>query len=605
MPFINLTKKKTSDDQKVVPADVAVEPDANAPAKTTAEPVKAEPAQPVEVQAETPVETPEAPIEPVASESAPVENGNGENDHLKSKEVPTSLPGQEVEVTDEGVKEIKGPPLPGETPTANPELPAETPVEAATPVADPIIAAPDPVPADVPTEAVPAPEVATETTTEATVETPVETITETPGEVPTATPVPAPEEPVTTVDSVMENVDSNSVSGIDLADKLPTVEGTTPPETVPAATETPAAPEETTIQSLDPNVSTIENYFELVLTKNASDLHFAVGYPVFIRVDGSLERIGSTALSAENAEKLIYSVLTEDQKKAFLAEKEIDLSFEFKEDARFRINVYFEKGHLAAAFRYLPTKIRTIEELKLPQIVHEFIEIPQGLILVTGPTGSGKSTTIAAMVQEINQKQKNHIITIEDPIEYVYPKATALVDQRELEKDTHNWANALRSVLRQDPNVVVVGEMRDLETIAAAITVSETGHMVYATLHTNTAVQTIDRIIDVFPPHQQAQIRSQLSNVITAVIAQRLIPVKGGGRRAVTEIMIGTAAVKNAIREGKTYQIDNIIQTSYDVGMITLERALVDLIREGELTVEEAQKHTTKPEELIRLMKKS
>ncbi|MBN1915552.1 type IV pilus twitching motility protein PilT [Candidatus Dojkabacteria bacterium] len=363
--------------------------------------------------------------------------------------------------------------------------------------------------------------------------------------------------------------------------------------------------EEVLAQSIDPNTATIERYFDLVLLKNASDLHFGVGYPVFMRVDGTLDKVGTAILEGKHIERFISSILTEDQKKTLKETKEVDLSYEYGENARFRINVYHEKGNMAAAFRFLPSKIRTIQELKLPQIANEFIEIPQGFVLVTGPTGSGKSTTIAAMVQEINSKQRKHIISIEDPIEYVYPKGASLVDQREMHKDTLSWDNALRAVLRQDPNVVVVGEMRDFETIAAAITVAETGHLVFATLHTNTAVQTIDRIIDVFPQHQQAQIRSQLSNVISAVISQRLIPVKSGGRRAVTEIMIGTPAVRNAIREGKTYQIDNIIQTSFDVGMVTLERSLVDLIREGEISVEDAQKHTTRPEELVRLMKKA
>ena len=209
------------------------------------------------------------------------------------------------------------------------------------------------------------------------------------------------------------------------------------------------------------------------------------------------------------------------------------------------------------------------------------------------------------MIQEINQKEKKHIITIEDPIEYVYPKGAALVDQREIGKDTKSWKRALRSALRQDPDVVLVGEMRDLETISAAITTAETGHLVFATLHTNTAAQTVDRIIDVFPNFQQSQIRSQLATVISAVISQRLVPVKGGGRRAVVEVMIGTSAIKNAIREGKTYQIDNMIQTSFDMGMITLERSLVDMVREGVISIEEAQNHTTKPEELLRLMKKA
>jgi twitching motility protein PilT len=279
------------------------------------------------------------------------------------------------------------------------------------------------------------------------------------------------------------------------------------------------------------------------------------------------------------------------------------LSYAFKDVARFRINAYYERGKPAAAFRLIPSRIRSIEELKLPGVFHQFAKLPQGFVLVTGPTGSGKSTTLAAILQEVNNSRPCHIITIEDPIEYMYPRGVALVDQREMHEDTHSWEIALRSALRQDPDVVLVGEMRDYETISSAITLAETGHLVFATLHTNNAAQTIDRIIDVFPEHQQEQVRTQLSNIVEAVVAQRLVPIQGGGRRAANEILLVTPAVRNLIREGKTHQIDNVIRTSMDMGMKSLEHSLVDLVREGLITVEQAETYAVHPEEIVRLLK--
>jgi twitching motility protein PilT len=349
---------------------------------------------------------------------------------------------------------------------------------------------------------------------------------------------------------------------------------------------------------------TIHDLLELTVQNDASDLHITVGYPIYIRIDGKLRKVSSEIINPDRAKDLIYGVLDDQKKELLEVNKEIDLSYAHQNKARFRINAYNERGNLAAAFRLIPNKIRSIEELFLPSILHEFTSLPQGLVLVVGPTGHGKSTTLAAMIQEINERDDKHIITIEDPIEYVYPPMRALVDQRELHQDTHSWEIALRNVLRQDPDVILVGEMRDFETIAATITAAETGHLVFATLHTNSASQSVDRIIDVFPEHQQSQIRMQLANVIESIVSQRLIPIIGGGRRAVCEVMVGTAAVRNAIREDKTYQIDNIIQTSSDVGMITLERSLVDLVRDGKITLEEAQNFTTKPEEVLRLVRK-
>jgi twitching motility protein PilT len=348
----------------------------------------------------------------------------------------------------------------------------------------------------------------------------------------------------------------------------------------------------------------IDDLLELTIQNDASDLHVTVGYPIFLRMDGQLKKLGSELVTPERAKELIYQVLDDKKREVLEVNKEIDLSYSYKDKARFRINAYNERGNLAAAFRQIPSKIRSIEELFLPRILHEFTKLPQGLILVVGPTGHGKSTTLAAMISEINVRDARHIVTIEDPIEYIYPKARSLVDQRELHQDTHSWEIALRNILRQDPDVILVGEMRDFETIAATITAAETGHLVFATLHTNSAAQSIDRIIDVFPEHQQSQIRMQLANVIEATVSQRLIPVIGGGRRVASEVMIGTSAVRNAVREQKTYQIDNIIQTSADVGMITLERSLVELVRDGKITLEEAQNNTTRPEEVLRLVRK-
>jgi twitching motility protein PilT len=308
-------------------------------------------------------------------------------------------------------------------------------------------------------------------------------------------------------------------------------------------------------------------------------------------------------MTSERIQKLILEIISEDELKKMMQNKELDMSYEHKSGNRFRINMFFNQGKLSMALRLIPNKIRSIAELKLPDILYEFTKIPHGLVLVTGPTGSGKSTSLAAMIQEINMSRAEHIVTIEDPIEYVYPRGRSLIEQRELGKDTLSWTNALRSVLRQDPNVVLVGEMRDHETIEATITVAETGHLVFATLHTNSASQSIDRMIDVFPEGQQSQIRAQLANVVNAVISQRLVPIKSGGRKAVNEIMIGNSAVRNAIREEKTYQIDNIIQTNTENGMQTMESSLAKLVKSGELSADEAVNYTVKPDELFSLLK--
>ncbi len=347
----------------------------------------------------------------------------------------------------------------------------------------------------------------------------------------------------------------------------------------------------------------IQVLFSETVRLNASDLHLLTGFPPEIRIDTKLTPVaGAEVLTPQAIEALIATLLNPEQKELLTANKEIDFSLEAA-GARFRANVYYQKGSLAAAFRYIPNAIRSIDQLGLPAICHEFVKLRQGLVLVTGPTGHGKSTTLAAMVQAINMTKPQHIITIEDPIEYIYPTGMSMVSQREMHKDTHAWMVALRSVLREDPDVVLIGEMRDLETIQSALTIAETGHLVFATLHTNSASQTIDRIVDVFPEHQQSQIRLQLASVIEGVVSQRLIPAVAGGRVAVAEIMTATSAVRTTIREGKTHLIDNVIQTSAELGMTTLEMALAQAVNEGKISVEVASSYAVRPEELQRILK--
>ncbi|HLD11357.1 MAG TPA: type IV pilus twitching motility protein PilT [Patescibacteria group bacterium] len=351
--------------------------------------------------------------------------------------------------------------------------------------------------------------------------------------------------------------------------------------------------------------ATIQKLLEYVVSRDASDLHLVVGIPPTIRVDGELTPVpGEKDLTAEAVEKLTYSLLTDEQKELLLVNKEVDFSFALGEVARFRVNAYHQKGYVASALRLIPMKIRTIDELNLPKICHTFAKLRQGFILVTGPTGHGKSTSLAAMIDEINQRSARHIVTIEDPIEYVYPVGKSLVSQRELHLDTHSWEIALRSALREDPDVVLIGEMRDYETIAAALTIAETGHLVFATLHTNNAAQTVDRIVDVFPEYQQAQVRIQLSNTLEGVISQRLLPMIGSGRVPATEILLGTPAVKTTVREGKTHLIDNIIQTSRELGMETLEMSLARLVQQGKVSLETAQAYSLRPEEVMRYVQR-
>ena len=348
----------------------------------------------------------------------------------------------------------------------------------------------------------------------------------------------------------------------------------------------------------------IEVLLEEVVKRKASDLHLQVGLAPILRIDGALVPVPETVpLDEEAVETLTFSILDDEQKQVLLKDKELDFSFAFGDMGRFRVNAFHERGNLAVALRLIPAEIRTLQELGLPQIVSKFTEYPRGLVLVTGPTGSGKSTTLAAMIDKINSERASHIITIEDPIEYTHKSKKSVIVQREVHYDTYSFAAALRSSLRQDPDVVLLGEMRDLETIASAITIAETGHLVLATLHTNSASQSIDRMIDVFPPHQQQQVRIQVASMLQGIVSQRLIPSIGGGRVAAAEIMVANSAVRNVIREGKTHQLDSIIQTGAESGMQTMDKTLVSLIHQGTITYDEAKTFAIDVDELDRLMR--
>ncbi len=348
----------------------------------------------------------------------------------------------------------------------------------------------------------------------------------------------------------------------------------------------------------------IQNLLQLTIDRGASDLHLQVGQPPCLRIHGELSFVtGENPLSEEEVERLLFSLLQPEQKELLINNKEIDFSFELAGKGRFRVNVYHQKGTLAGALRFVPLKIREIDELGLPKICHEFARLKQGFVLVTGPTGHGKSTTLAAIIKKILAERSCNVITIEDPVEFVFESKRALVSQRELNLDTHSWAAALRSALREDPDVVLIGEMRDYDTIAAALTIAETGHLVFSTLHTNSASQTVDRIIDAFPEEGKSQVRMQLATSLEAVLSQRLIPQAGGGRVLAYEVMVASPAVRTAIREGKTHMLDNIMQTSGALGMSTLESCLVRLVQEGKISLENARLFALRPEEISRLMK--
>ena len=348
----------------------------------------------------------------------------------------------------------------------------------------------------------------------------------------------------------------------------------------------------------------IELLLEDVVKKKASDLHLQVGLPPILRIDGVLSPVpGAPVLNEQLVETLVFSLLDEDQKQILLRDKEFDFSFAFGSLGRFRVNAFHERGNLAAAMRLISNEIRSVEQLGLPKVINNFANYPRGLVLITGPTGSGKSSTLAALVDKINNERAVHIITVEDPIEYTHQSKKAVIVQREVHYDTYSFSAALRSALREDPDVVLIGEMRDLETIAAAITIAETGHLVFATLHTNSASQSIDRMIDVFPPHQQPQVRAQLGNILMAICSQRLIPALGGGRVPAAEVLIATPAVRNIIREGKNYQLEAVIQTGAEYGMQGMDRVLVSLVHAGSISYDEARNYAVDPEELDRLMR--
>lgn len=350
----------------------------------------------------------------------------------------------------------------------------------------------------------------------------------------------------------------------------------------------------------------IKDLLQLTVDRVASDLHIISGVPPYLRVEGSLSPVpGEGVVTPEIVNKHLKNVLSSEQLERLTVNKEIDFSLPFSQKARFRVNAYTQKNSFAVAFRRIPLEVPKIDELGLPKLLHTFTNLKQGFVLVTGPTGHGKSTTLAAMLDEINSSRSEHIVTIEDPIEFIFKPKRSIISQREMGFDTHSWQIALRSTLREDPDVVLVGEMRDHETISSALTVAETGHLVFATLHTNSAAQTIDRIVDVFPEEQQGQVRLQLSNVVEAVFSMRLIPSKKGKRAVAYEVMLGTSAIKTSIREGKTHQIDNILQTSTEMGMNTLEMSLANLVKDGTVDIDVAQGYSLRPEELSRLVRPS
>lgn len=343
----------------------------------------------------------------------------------------------------------------------------------------------------------------------------------------------------------------------------------------------------------------IDKLFKIAVDQKASDLHLVVGLPPILRVNGNLVEIsGEQELTPEAIQTLVYPMLTDKQRQLFETEKEADLSHEIESGHRFRVNLHWEKNFIGMVARVISSEIPTLEEIDMPEITYNLLNMHSGLILLTGPTGSGKSTTLAAMVDYINQQRTANIITLEDPIEFIFKPVKSIIKQRQLNTDMVSFKSALVHVLRQDPNVIMVGEMRNLETIAATITLAETGHLVLATLHTHNAAQTIDRIIDIFPSHQQQQIRLQMSLTLKAIMSQQLIPNTSNGRVATREVLINTPAVSNLIRENKIAQIKTVIQTSADEGMITMDQSLINLYNEGIITKETAQGHMLNPEML-------
>ena len=342
----------------------------------------------------------------------------------------------------------------------------------------------------------------------------------------------------------------------------------------------------------------VNKLLSIVMQRGASDLHLVAGRPPVIRVDTKLEELKEyDTLSGQAIAGMVDVLLGDNEKKErFKKEKELDFSFAYKDNIRFRVNAYYQKGYIAAALRHISNKIRTVEELNLSPAIKNFVNYTQGLILIVGPTGHGKSTTLAALTDLINHTRFDNIVTIEDPIEYVYVQDKSIINQREVGSDTTSFAKALRSVLREDADVVLVGEMRDLESIATTITLAETGHLVFATLHTNDAAQTVDRIIDVFPSNQQNQVRSQLANVLISVVSQRLLPKIGGGLVPAAEILLKNNAVSNVIREGRTFELSNMIHTGSSLGMTSLDRSLAELVKSNLIKIEDALLYASDPQ---------
>ncbi len=347
----------------------------------------------------------------------------------------------------------------------------------------------------------------------------------------------------------------------------------------------------------------LQQLLKAMLDQGATDLHLTTNAPPMLRIDGRLVPLKTPPFKPDDTKSLCYSILSEKQKHRFEEDLELDLSFGVKGLARFRANLYMQKGAVAGAFRLIPYEIRTFDDLKLPAVVRELAARPRGLVLVTGPTGSGKSTTLAAMLDMINRERREHIITLEDPIEYLHSHQKCLVNQREIGADTNSFHRALKSILRQDPDVVLIGEMRDPETISAALTVAETGHLTFATLHTNSALQTINRIIDVFPPYQQSQVRAQLSFVLEGVLCQALLPRKGGGRVLALEIMVPTPAIRNLIREDKIHQVYSQMQIGQgDHGMQTFNQSMAELVMTDQLDRDIALGRSSQPAELLSML---
>ena len=349
--------------------------------------------------------------------------------------------------------------------------------------------------------------------------------------------------------------------------------------------------------------SGLNDYLFDTINAGASDLHVTVGLPPMIRVHGKVQPLDYPPLTANMTREMIYDILSNDQRQRFESEWELDFAYTLPRTARFRVNVYLQKGSMGAAFRTIPYEIKSFQDLGLPKAIEQMADKPRGLVLVTGPTGSGKSTTLASMIDKINQERQEHIMSVEDPIEFLHQHKQCIVNQREVNQDTKSFAQALKHVLRQDPDVILVGEMRDLETIGLAISAAETGHLVFGTLHTQDAPQTVDRIIDVFPSHQQSQIRAQLSIALQGIVTQTLLPKRDGkGRVVACEILVPTPGVRNLIREGKGHQIYSAMQTGGKFGMQTMDAALVELVRKSAISREEAERRSSNPEELQRLM---